>query len=257
MAVKGLLAAGASKAGLGVIGAGLGAYGAYTEGSTAIHHFRQGNYFQGVFHTFTAGTSAFGGYRSSAPARAATANFVRAHPRLNPANYSVNVDKSYLNSVGSLKGLKIRYNAPKGVASHVLDPWDDISRFRSRSHLIADDTLARIEVNGRRYFGVNSSAQPADALALRREFLGQIQTELGRLEGKTLNRVRALTHAEGHALMRAYVRNGGNPGKEVTIHVDRITCNFCSGENGVTLLRELMGIEKLTIVSPGRTVVLP
>jgi len=118
LAVKGLLAAGASKAGLGVIGAGLGAYGAYTEGSTAIHHFRQGNYFQGVFHTFTAGASAFGGYQASAPVRAATANFVRAHPRLNPANYSVTVDTSYLNSIGSLKGLKIRYNAPRSVGHH-------------------------------------------------------------------------------------------------------------------------------------------
>jgi len=74
------------------------------------------------------------------------------------------------------------------------DP-DDLARFRIRSNLTGSDTFARVEINGRRYCGVNSAAQPAETLALRREFLPKIQTQLGKFQGKQLNRVRALRHA--------------------------------------------------------------
>ena len=72
--------------------------------------------------------------------------------------------------------------------------------------------------------------------------------EAGQLTGKRLNQVRALTHAEAHSLMRAYERLGSLP-KEVTLHVDRLTCNFCAGRNGLEQLRQFFGIEKLTVVS--------
>ncbi len=71
-----------------------------------------------------------------------------------------------------------------------------------------------VEVGGNRYFGVNSKARPD--MALRQQFLELIQQRLGALAGKPLNRVRALTHAEAHALMRAYQRRGSLP-SEVTI----------------------------------------
>jgi hypothetical protein len=83
-----------------------------------------------------------------------------------------------------------------------------------------------------------------------------IQEDLGELAGKEINRVRALTHAESHALMRAYVRQGALP-STLTINVDRITCNFCSGRNGLPLMARLLGIDELTVVSPGRTIIIP
>ncbi|MGH2375000.1 MAG: deaminase, partial [bacterium] len=133
--------------------------------------------------------------------------------------------------------------------------YERVARFRAKTNLGESDTVAFVPVNGRNYFGVNSGAQPQEALALRQEFLTKVQQELGVLEGKTLNRVQAFTHAESHALMRAYTRQGSLP-SEVTIYVDRISCNFCAGKTGVNLLRQVLGIKKVTMVSPGRTVVL-
>jgi hypothetical protein len=52
--------------------------------------------------------------------------------------------------------------------------------------------------------------------------------------------------------MRAYVRQGKLPQK-LTLHVDRITCNFCSGQNGLPLVARALGITELKVISPGRT----
>jgi hypothetical protein len=68
-----------------------------------------------------------------------------------------------------------------------------------KQFLINDDTAASVEINGQRYFGVNSGAQPAEALGLRKQFLGMIQDDLGALSGKTINRTQALLHGESHA----------------------------------------------------------
>ncbi len=48
-----------------LIGTGLGAYGVYHQGGAALEHFRQGNIFQGIYHTGTAGLSGYFGYRSA------------------------------------------------------------------------------------------------------------------------------------------------------------------------------------------------
>jgi hypothetical protein len=134
-----------------------------------------------------------------------------------------------------------------------LPPEADMARFRLRAGLAPDDTVAMVRVNGRRYFGVNSSAQAREALALRREFLIRIQQELGELQGRPLNRVQALLHAEANSLMRASVRVPELP-KSLLLSVDRRICNFCVGKKGLPLMMRLLDVEELTIVSPTWTV---
>ena len=127
-------------------------------------------------------------------------------------------------------------------------------RFREDTGLSQPGTLARVEIDGISYFGLNSSAHPASLLR-RKEFLQAIQRELGQLTGRTLNRVRALTHAEADALMQAAAGRNQLP-KVVTILVDRRTCNFCTSIEGLPLLARLLGIKRILVVSPGRTIVI-
>lgn len=62
----------------------------------------------------------------------------------------------------------------------------------------------------------------------------------------------ALLHAEAHTLMRASKKHGAKLPKILTIHVDRKTCNFCSGKTGLPLMMRLLNIDELTIYSPER-----
>jgi tRNA(Arg) A34 adenosine deaminase TadA len=87
------------------------------------------------------------------------------------------------------------------------------------------------------------------ALDLRNQTLSHIQQELNALQGQSLNRAQFLLHGEAHALMQAHAQLGELP-KQVTIYVDRYTCNMCASEDkGLGLLRQLYGIDTLTVIS--------
>jgi len=138
-----------------------------------------------------------------------------------------------------------------------------IADFRQRNSMPPFDahdgstgTVAMVDVGGS-YFGTNSKASPG-SLELRRETLERLKREgLGDLADKGIHRVQALLHAEGHALMEAYSSGVEFP-PEITLYTDRESCQQCLGLNGLTLLMQFYGIEKITIVdSLGASVILP
>jgi hypothetical protein len=83
--------------------------------------------------------------------------------------------------------------------------------------------------------------------------LHDIQTQLGKLQGVTYGSQDAmfLTHGEAEALMQAHAKYGALP-QDLTLYVDRVTCNACRGagdpDKGLALLTELYGVKSLTIV---------
>ena len=120
----------------------------------------------------------------------------------------------------------------------------------------SNGTVAAIVVNGKRYHGISSGLHGVKGLAQRENLLKFVHASTGALSGKTLNRARAFTHAESHALYRAAKANGGKLPRNVTIIVDKRVCNFCTGINGLPQIKKAFDINKLTIISPGRTIVI-
>ncbi|PTM57535.1 pre-toxin TG domain-containing protein [Desmospora activa] len=124
-------------------------------------------------------------------------------------------------------------------------------------------TVARVEVNGRRIFGVNTSLiknskyAPRD-MDLRRRWLREVNwVPPKKNKPNHLGHAQSLSHAESHALIRAYERMerlGGQLPKKLTMVVDRPTCNICRGEMPALLKR--LGIEELTIYSGGRDAII-
>ena len=119
-------------------------------------------------------------------------------------------------------------------------------------------TVASVRVNGRDVFGLNTTLERqylgVDTLAARREVLQQIQQQLGKMQGATIDRAgQFLTHAEAEALMNAQRQFGRLP-ERLTLHVDRPTCPQCFGsmeeptERGLRVLAELYGVKELTVI---------
>ena len=95
------------------------------------------------------------------------------------------------------------------------------------------DTVAMVEINGKRFYGVNSTITEQSrnsTRALRQKWLNKIEwAPYKEKTPKHLGHAQSLTHAEAHSLIRAYERLGSMPSK-VTMYVDRKTCNICRGE---------------------------
>ncbi len=144
----------------------------------------------------------------------------------------------------------------RGVATN---SFDDIAAFRQRAGLqpfseASGDTVARVVVNGRAYHGVNSTITEASKAAskpLRQRFFNEIQWVPPKTKQPLhLGHAQSLTHAEAHALMRAFERQGSLP-KQLTMYVDRTTCYMCRGELPALLKR--LGVERLDVYSGGAT----
>ncbi len=158
------------------------------------------------------------------------------------------VDVGGLGYPGSMPGAPIR------TASN---SFEDIAAFRQRAGLqpfseASGDTVARVVVNGRAYHGVNSTITEASRAAskpLRQRFFEMIDWVPPKArQPEHLGHAQSLTHAEAHALMRAFERQGSLP-KQLTMYVDRTTCNMCRGELPVLLKRR--GVERLDVYSGG------
>lgn len=142
---------------------------------------------------------------------------------------------------------------PKTPQEHL----DDLANFRKENNLPeyklndgSTGTTAKVEINGEDFYGTNSKFSP-DTKSLRQEWFDKIDWCPPKANQPAhLGHAQSLTHAEAHALMNAYKKFGSLP-KEVTIYVDRPTCNMCKGE--LPALMKAMGIEKLNIFSGGKT----
>ena len=99
-------------------------------------------------------------------------------------------------------------------------------------------TVAFVDVDGKPVFGVNSSTLVRDAdKNLGRSWIDRLG--LGRGEGQIV------WHAEGHSLMRAYEKTGGNMPSYVNMFVDRVSCPNC--RTHLPKLADEMGIDNLIL----------
>jgi len=115
-------------------------------------------------------------------------------------------------------------------------------------------TAAYVRIGNKEFHGLSTTLEreylKIDTLALRKQVLSDIQTQLGKLKGASINGSgQFLTHAEAEALINAQRELGTLP-KKLTLFVDRPTCNMCGGgaDNGLPLLAKLYGIDELTVV---------
>lgn len=106
-------------------------------------------------------------------------------------------------------------------------------------------TVAFVDVGGKPIFGVNSSALVRDVdKNLGRSWRDRLG--LGQGEGQIV------WHAEGHSLMRAYEKTGGNMPSSVNMFVDRISCANC--RTHLPKLVNEMGIDNVNLTfKNGRT----
>ncbi|WP_455928548.1 VENN motif pre-toxin domain-containing protein [Pseudomonas fluorescens] len=98
-------------------------------------------------------------------------------------------------------------------------------------------TVAVVEVNGQKVFGVNSSALINDA---DKNLARQWRDKMGFNQGEG----QVVFHAEAYSLMRAYEKTGGNLPAQMTLYVDRQTCGNCK-----QYLPELMHEMKIDTVN--------
>jgi hypothetical protein len=112
-------------------------------------------------------------------------------------------------------------------------------------------TIAYLFLGGREFYGVNASldddlefVDEERELAMRMFWHERLTPDFdyGRRDA------RYLTHAEAHALMRAFRQMGYLP-PELTVFVDRETCRWC--EWGLRELMEELGVRRLTVVQKG------
>ncbi len=121
-------------------------------------------------------------------------------------------------------------------------------------------TVAFSKANGQIEFGTNTTVGAkylgTNNSELRKQVIADIQTKLGKLESAKYNDrdTKFLTHAEAESLIKLAQKNGGKLPDEVEIYSDRPTCTFCQGNDreqggyGLSLLAELYGVKKLTVV---------
>ncbi len=154
---------------------------------------------------------------------------------------------------------KIKRNESKAEVREIRNGYAQIAKFREKARLQpysleSGDTVAMVKVNGRIYHGVNSGITENSRLAtrdLRNKWLNEVDWVPPKKNApKHLGQVQSLTHAESHALIRAYERQGALP-QQLTMYVDRVTCNICRGEMPALLKR--VGVDELTIYSGGST----
>jgi deoxycytidylate deaminase len=139
------------------------------------------------------------------------------------------------------------------------DGYDEIKKFREQSGLQpysdeSGDTVAMVEIEGQKFFGVNSSITKESQEAtkeLRQKWFKKVNWVPPKKNvPKHLGHVQSLTHAESHSLIVAYEKLGKLP-KNMTMVVDRKTCNMCKGE--MPALLKHIGVEELKILCGGST----
>lgn len=116
---------------------------------------------------------------------------------------------------------------PSARAAGGVGGLDDLARFRGELGLAeGEGTLARLDVGGRSFYGINAHGQPVNL------------------------RVNAITrtHAEADAFQQA--ANAGVSGGRGTLYVDRALCPACGPNGGVRGLMRQLGLEELEVITP-------
>lgn len=113
------------------------------------------------------------------------------------------------------------------------------------------NTVAVVTVDGKPYFGTNSSITPEmkeETRGKREEYREKVSYSPPKEQEPThLGLVQSLVHAESYALIMAYEGSGNALPEKMEMYVDRKTCNMCRGE--MPSLLKFMGVKELTIYS--------
>ncbi|NTI46829.1 hypothetical protein G6L94_00720 [Agrobacterium rhizogenes] len=119
--------------------------------------------------------------------------------------------------------------------------FNDLATFRVQLGLppagtAADkSTLAVIEINGQKIYGVNAHGQPVSGV----------------------NAISS-THAEIDALNQIKQQGIDVSGQNLTLYVDRTPCAACGTNGGIRSMVEQLGLKQLTVVGPdGPMIVTP
>jgi len=115
-------------------------------------------------------------------------------------------------------------------AAKAAEGFAGLAKFRSDLGLQAGEgTLARLEVGGQTFYGINAHGQPV-----------------------TMN-VNAITrtHAEADAFQQAF--NAGARGESAVLHVDRALCTACGQNGGVRSMARQLGVNQTTVITPQGT----
>ncbi|MBL7746242.1 MAG: hypothetical protein JNM19_02340 [Chitinophagaceae bacterium] len=136
--------------------------------------------------------------------------------------------------------------------------YKDIFSFRKAKKLpayakeeSASGTVCKAEIEGKSFWGINSKLSP-EANSLRQKWFKKITWVPPKKKAPAhLGHAQSLSHAEAHTLMNAFEELGSLP-RNVTLYVDRATCNMCKGE--LPAIMKSMGIEELTIFSGNKQI---
>jgi|GEM_PF-6463184 hypothetical protein len=139
------------------------------------------------------------------------------------------------------------------VTPEILKQFSDISDYRKAQNLPAYDqgngatgTVAKIDAGGQTVYGENSSLSNK-GFELRKKGFALLKDKYP--NAKFWSQINYLTHAEAHALLEGWQK--GILGKNITMFVDRPTCNMCLG--GLGNLLTVLGVENVSIFSGGST----
>lgn len=136
-------------------------------------------------------------------------------------------------SVGLLAAGMLLPGGGYSAADDAVDGLADLAKFRDELGLApGDGTLARLDVNGESFYGINAHGQPI-----------------------TMN-VNAITrtHAEADAFQQAL--NAGQSGGDATLYVDRALCPACGQNGGVRGMARQAGLNQVTVITPQGTQVI-
>jgi deoxycytidylate deaminase len=104
---------------------------------------------------------------------------------------------------------------------------DDLAKFRQELGIPhGQGTLARLDVGGRRFYGINAHGRPVN------------------MKVNAITR----THAEADAFQQA--ANAGTRGGRGTMYVDRALCPACGQNGGVRGMMRQLEISELRVVTP-------
>jgi hypothetical protein len=107
-------------------------------------------------------------------------------------------------------------------------------------------TAAMVQINGKSFHGTNSRLDPGNyslPKEARRRLFDHLKDKFG-LKAAHLGDAQFISHAEGEALLRAFLEFGSLP-EVVEIYVDRETCDFC--EKDLSRIARMLGVKELRI----------
>ncbi|MBC7701783.1 MAG: hypothetical protein H7225_15435 [Massilia sp.] len=136
---------------------------------------------------------------------------------------TIGLDLGTAGSTGTAARMELR-------AAKAFDGLADLAKFRAGLGLKAGEgTLARLEVNGQVFYGINAHGQPVT------------------MGVNAITR----THAEADVFQQAL--NAGARDGNATLHVDRALCAACGQNGGVRSMARQLGLNEVTVITPQGT----